>query len=102
MYTQFEEKGKIFTQVVNKEPVEVLIQTSMHRIQGVIHVIPEGRLRDELNQNEPFLPLTDVKVMDLSGNVQYQTSFLAINRSQIHWVLPIGEVKTEERAHDSE
>jgi hypothetical protein len=55
MFAQFEEKGKIYTQVVSKIPVDVIVQTTQHTIRGKIHIRPDIRLKDELNIQEPFL-----------------------------------------------
>jgi uncharacterized protein YcfJ len=47
MYSNFEEKGKIFTQVVTKKPINVTIQTTNQLIRGKIHIRPEDRVKDE-------------------------------------------------------
>ncbi len=86
MYSQFEEKGKIFTNVVTKKPALVRIQTTIHMIQGKVHVRPDERLKDELNQNEMFIAVTDASIFDCQGNLLYKTGFLAVNREQIIWL----------------
>jgi len=95
MFSQFDDKGKIFTRVVTKKPVDVTIQTSIHRIQGKIHVRPEDRLKDELNRTEPFLAITDASVFDTQGKILYQCSFLTLNSSQIVWMIPDDEINTQ-------
>ncbi len=93
MYTQFEEKGKIFTQVVSKKAIPVIIQTITNQIHGTMHIRPEERIKDELDQSPAFIALTEVEVMDASGaTCLYQSKFLAIQVNQIVWVLPEEEL----------
>lgn len=84
----FDEKGKFFTDVVSKEAVLVTIQTTTNRVKGRLHVRPGHRLKDEINQSELFLAITDAVVYENSGIVLYQTEFLAINREHVVWLLP--------------
>jgi hypothetical protein len=46
---RFDEKGKIFTDVISKEVMGVIIQTLAERIRGKIHVRPEEPLKDTTN-----------------------------------------------------
>ena len=91
MFTSFEDKGKIFTNIVTKEPVKVVIQTSMHKIDGFMHVRPDDRIKDEINQDERFLAVTEATIYSLDGNVLDNVEFLAVNREQIIWIYPIDE-----------
>ncbi len=93
MITQFEEKGKIFTPVINKEPKNVIIQTIHHKITGTVYIRPSDRLIDELNKNEKFLAVTDAVVRDLVDQVLFQCQFLTVNSDQIIWILPLEELK---------
>jgi hypothetical protein len=95
MTVRFDEKGKYFTEYVTKEAVLVLIQTPLQRIQGRVHIQPKERLKDALNHAKPFLALTDVTVFDLNGVVQCQSGFLALNKDQIHWMIPLEDVATD-------
>jgi hypothetical protein len=88
MYSQFDEKGKLFTNVVAKKPVQVCIQVTSHRIVGTVYIRPENRLKDEINMPEAFLAVTDAQVEDESGQVVYSNKFLVVNRSQILWMAP--------------
>ena len=88
MYSQFDEKGKLFTNVVAKKPVQVCIQAGSHRIIGTVYIRPENRLKDEINQPETFLAVTDAHVENESGQVIYTNKFLVVNRSQILWMAP--------------
>ena len=94
MYDSIERKGKIFTNVVTKKPVEVLIQTATHIISGKIHVRPDRRLKDELDNDNSFVAVTNAEIKDLQGNLIYKTRFIAINRTQVIWILPIHEINS--------
>lgn len=95
MFTSFEDKGKIFTNIVTKKPVEVLIQTTLHQVRGYVHVRPDDRIKDEINQNERFLAVTDATVYSMNGEVLHTMEFLAVNREQIVWMVPKSEADTE-------
>ena len=86
MVTHYDDKGKTFTDVITKISVPVHLQTDQHLIQGNVHIRPDERVKDELNQNESFLAVTSARVFDLSGNLLYQCSFLAVNRQHIVWL----------------
>jgi hypothetical protein len=88
---EYDDRGKIFTKVISKVPVRVIIQTSMQLIRGNIHVKPEERLSDELNLEEEFLPVTNAVIYNLEGQILYEANFISINRTQIIWVLPSTE-----------
>ena len=87
-----DERGKIFTKVINKVPVSVIIQTSVQLIHGKIHVKPEERFSDELNSQENFLPVTNATIYSQEGQILYEANFMSINRSQIIWILPATEL----------
>ncbi len=89
MYTQFEEKGKIFTQKITKEQKKVIIQTSQQKIIGTIHIQMDNRLIDELNDSNKFLAITEASIFDFENNMIHQSNFLSINTDQIIWVLPV-------------
>lgn len=93
MFTNFEEKGKIFTQVVTKKPVNVTIQTSTHLIRGKVHIRPEDRVKDELNRKDLFIAVTDATVFSSDGQALYYSGFLSVNTGQIIWLMPDEEVK---------
>jgi len=88
MSTEYDEKGKIFTDIVSKIPIQATIQTTTHLMQGRLHVRRGERIKDELNQNENFLALTEVSVLDLDGQTLFQAPFLAVQRAHIVWVIP--------------
>ncbi len=88
MTFEYDNKGKIFTNVVSKISVNVLVQTTTHLIQGVIHIRKDERLKDELDRESNFLALTEVSILDIEGKTLYQNDFIALQRKQIVWVIP--------------
>ena len=95
MNIEFDEKGKFFTNVVTKVSVPATIQTTSQLIRGDVHVRKGERLKDELDRDEPFLAMTNVSIIGADGQVQFDAPFLAVQRSQIIWVLPHQEEKSE-------
>jgi hypothetical protein len=88
MTIEYDEKGKIFTDIISKVSVNVTIQTTTHLMRGQMHVRHDKRVKDELDQNESFLALTDVSVLGPDGQTLFQSPFLAVQRSHIIWVIP--------------
>lgn len=92
MSAEFDEKGKFFTKVVSKLPIPVILQTHENRIEGLLYVSPEDRIKDELNKPEDFLALTDVTIFNLDGSELYRYGFITLNRSAIVWLAPQAEI----------
>ena len=88
MTIEYDEKGKIFTDIVSKISIYATVQTTTHLMRGQIHVRRDQRIKDELDLNENFLALTDVSVMGPDGQTLFQTPFLAVRRTHIIWVIP--------------
>lgn len=95
MVTQFDDKGKIFTQVISKKPVAVVIQTVQQTIRGTIHVRPTERVIDELNHSQPFLAVTEADVLAEDGSVAYTCNFLTLNTDHIVWIIPSDEITAQ-------
>jgi len=89
---EYDERGKIFTRVINKIPVNVIIQTTVQLIHGQIHIKQDERLSDLLNLEEIFIPVTNAIIYSLEGQILYEANFAAINRGQIIWILPATEL----------
>ncbi|MHB8112809.1 MAG: DUF6812 domain-containing protein [Bellilinea sp.] len=97
MFDTFEGKGKIYTQVITKSPIKVIMQTTMHQIHGMMHVRVGDRVKDELDTADHFLAVTNAELFDISGtNLMFKTNFLAVNLNQIIWVIPEKELIHEE------
>lgn len=88
MLTEYDEKGKIYTEVVSKIAMYATIQTITHCMRGRVHVRRDERIKDELNREEGFLALTEVTVFNAEGNVLYDVPFLTVQRAHIVWVIP--------------
>ena len=91
----FDEKGKFFTDVISKEAIPVIIQTLTHRVQGCIYVRPGQRFKDEINQSELFIAITEATIFEHSGKELYRCDFLALNRDQIIWMLPQDQLQNK-------
>jgi hypothetical protein len=88
MTIEFDEKGKFFTDIVPKVAVPAVLQTTKQLVRGKVHIKQGERLKDELDQEDLFLAVTDATILGTDGQVLFQAPFLAIRRSQIIWVLP--------------
>jgi hypothetical protein len=97
MTIEYDDKGKIFTEIVSKVAIQATIQTTTHLIHGSLHVRRDQRIKDELDLNENFLAVTDVNVLGPDGQTLFQAPFLAVRRSHIVWVIPEQD-KNEENA----
>ena len=98
MSIRFDEKGKFFTDFISKEAVPVIIQTHQFTIEGLLHIRPDERLKDEINRAEPFLALTDVTVSNSNGTLMYHSNFIAVNHSHILWILPQEDIISDVQA----
>ena len=92
MIFESDEGGKIFTDVINKKPVEVLIQTTSHLIHGFVHIRSQARLKDEIDLDELSLAVTDAIVYEIKDEILFQSKFLALNRRQIVWIIPYDDL----------
>ena len=97
MSIEYDEKGKIFTDIVSKVAVQATVQTTTHRMRGRLHVRRNQRIKDELNENENFLALTEVSVLGPDEQTLFQAPFIAVRRSHIVWVIP-EQNKDEEKS----
>jgi hypothetical protein len=95
MVTQYDEKGKIFTQVISKNPVLVTIQTISNVIRGSVHIRPNERVKDELNNltnQDHFLAVTDAVIYNSQSQEIYRANFMVVNVDHIVWVIPEDEI----------
>ena len=89
MGVEYDEKGKYFTEFISKDAIYSHIQTRDHYIQGYVHVRKDERLSDEINKDSTFLAITKAEIFSLEGEMLYTSDFLAVNRSQIVWLMPV-------------
>lgn len=97
MTIEYDEKGKYYTNVIQKVAIPSIIQTATHLIRGMVHVRQGERLKDELEGNEEYAAVTNASIQDANGNVLYTSSFLAVQKQHIVWVMPVDE---EEKKDD--
>jgi hypothetical protein len=93
MTIQFDEKGKIFTNLIAKEAVQATIQTLTHRIHGFVYIRQGERVKDEMDRPERFLAITDASIYDLNGVEIIRTGFLVLSRDQIIWLVPDEDIE---------
>jgi hypothetical protein len=98
MSINYDEKGKYFTEVVPKDHLRAVIQTTSHRLHGTIHVSHGERILDELNRSISFIAVTDVTIYSLSGELLYRREFLSLNRDHIVWIIPEGDLSSQPEA----
>ncbi|KAF0111591.1 MAG: hypothetical protein FD147_772 [Chloroflexi bacterium] len=99
MVTQFDEKGKIFTTLVSKQPVKVLIQLLTNQILGEIHVKRDGRLKDELDSTPKYIAVTNASILSVDGSTTLtKCRFMTINNNQIVWIIPETDLLSSEPA----
>lgn len=98
-----DEKGKVFTDYVSKDPVPIVAQTTTNRISGMLHVSHGTRLKDELNDQGHFVAITDAAVFDRTGKIEeYRSAFLALHRDSIIWLIPQTKIQPLEHADSEE
>lgn len=87
-------KGKVFTARVRKDHIEVELVTTQGRVHGYVHVAPNQRVKDLLNNpNEQFLAVTDATMGDDSDEEALHHDFVTINKRYIITVIPINEAR---------
>jgi hypothetical protein len=91
MHLEYDEKGKLFTEVITKDKVRSHIQTATHHILGNVHVRVDERLSDELNHDSAFLAITEAEIYKPDGQLIYSTNFVAVNRKHIIWLMPVDQ-----------
>jgi hypothetical protein len=93
MSIYYDDKGKFYTNIIVKEPMTALIQTLTNRIRGHIYIRPGERVKDQVNQEEHFIAVTEATLYDLAGEELYRCDFLLVNREHIVWVLPADRIQ---------
>ena len=89
MSVRIDAKGKTYTDIVHKDEVAALIQTTANLIHGHIYLRAGLRLKDELNGTaEQFIAVTNAEVYNPNGQVLVRSDFLTLNKHEIIWVRP--------------
>ena len=80
---------KLYKARVKKEKIPIKIQTLQNRIEGNVHLLPNTRITDMLNQEGyHFIPVTDAKIYSLkSGSLVDEAEFVAINKYHVVLIL---------------
>ena len=99
MFTRVDDKGKIFTQQVNKRPVPVIVFTNTWQIKGNMHILPDRRLKDDFNTGtERFVAVTEAELFSAeTGKLLYRSSVIVLNKDSIVMVMPNLESTDEEK-----
>lgn len=92
MKLSYDEKGKFFTEYVQKTALTVVIHTSHILVKGDVHIPPEKRLIDELNSSGQFIAVTNAIVYAKSGEELYRASFFPINLQHVLLIVPLEEL----------
>lgn len=92
MVVRYDGKGKYYTNIISKEEIPVTIQTVTHRVHGNIHVRPEKRLKDELDNASGFIAVTNAQIFSTDGEVMQRTHFMTVNMDYVIWLVPDDEL----------
>lgn len=95
MTPRYDKKGKLFTEKITKDRVKVTIQTAVNRISGHLHVPPDERMKDDLNNSRGFMAITQGRVLNPDDQELTTFDFLAVNKDQIIWVIEEEEREPE-------
>ena len=95
MDLRVDDKGKYFTPRVSKESIGVAVRTTEHLIVGQVHVRPDQRLKDELNNSmDRFVAITEARVYDSNGiRLLFESDFLIVASEHVIFVSPLDAVK---------
>jgi len=97
MNYQLDQLGKYFTEHIHKQlvPIMALVQGTV--VSGNMHLLPNNRVKDELNNGERFIAITEAQVHDVqSCALLYEGAVLLLNKDHITWLIP------KEQKDDSE
>lgn len=96
MTIEYDEKGKFYTDVVTKLSTSVVIQTTTHLVRGFVHIRQGERLKNELERGEIFIAVTQATIHGTDDQILFSVPFLAIQRAQIVWIMPVDESGSED------
>lgn len=88
---------------VEKDLLPVVVWTTAHRIEGMMHITYHHRALDILCGPEPFLPVTLAKVYDAATDTLIsERDFIAISKSHIVFLYETGKPFSKTQEPDSE
>jgi hypothetical protein len=94
MLDRIDQKGKVFTERIRKDHVEVEINTTQGRVHGYVHVAPNQRVKDLVNSpNEQFLAVTNATMGQDDAEGVLCHEFITLNKHYIITIIPIEETR---------
>ncbi len=89
MNYRIDPKGKVFTTHVTKRSLAVILSLGNSIIHGMVYLMADNRLKDELNEGEQFIAVTDAQVYQPGSETPiYESPTLIVNKQQIGWIFP--------------
>jgi hypothetical protein len=86
---QVDEKGKFFTAHVTKLRLPITVCVGNWIVEGTVHLKSDNRLKDELNDGETFIAITQARVWETdSDKPLYEPEVLIVHKNQIIWIFP--------------
>ena len=86
---RLDEKGKYYTTRVNKRAAQVQVVAHGLLISGTMYLMLDNRVKDELNNGERFIAITEAQVREASTNaILLQGETLILNKDQVVCLIP--------------
>ena len=67
---------------------KVTILTGAYRIKGYIHLFPNSRVTDYMNESKDFSAVTSAEVWEVDGRQIFTMPFINVSRNHIQIVTP--------------
>jgi hypothetical protein len=84
-----DDKGKFFTAHVTKLRLPITACIGNWIIEGTVHLKSDNRLKDELNDGEMFIAITQARVWQVgSDKLIYEPEVLIVHKNEIAWIFP--------------
>ncbi len=100
---KLDDRGKFYTERVRKTCVEVRIVTILGDVHGYVHITPDQRVKDLLNNgSEQFLAVTNatLQVYNSRDRESQQIEFIALNKQHIVSLIPVDEDKIQRQQEE--
>lgn len=98
MTIEYDDKGKFYTNVIHKIPVPSVVQTTTHLIRGFVHVRQGERIKDELENENRYIAVTEASVCDAEGKIVFSGPFISVQKKQIVWIMPLEQERQQQDA----